>query len=328
MVPLAIFAGVIGVNFLLTVFFVWLGARLSNAAKATVPRAMAAVIAMAFATVPIRALAFVVPDQLAAQAVGLLILLTLLVSVEIWILRRILHTTRRKAFLIWLVCLIPALDVLALTSFVVRPYATEAFVIPTNSMAPALLGRHKSGTCPRCGGELIVSAPTGFDNRVVPGDTDIGMCLKCLKTSEVPAFEGVIENGDRILVDKLRKAQRWDIIVFVYPVEPDMNYVFRLVGLPGETIEIRDNAVWINGTLATMPGELAELEYEVPAFEGETPEGNPVTNPFKLGPDEYFVLGDFSKRAKDSRFWGPVPESHLIGVVSVRYWPVARWKVW
>ena len=115
----------------------------------------------------------------------------------------------------------------------------------------------------------------------------------------------------------------------------------RLVDLPGETVVIKDGAVWINGQKLDPPASLNGLEYvtEIPRAPHMPPlevfAGTPDT-PAVLGKGEYFVLGDFSLQSSDSRLWEKgaeghppyaVPESNIIGVATHIYWPSSRWRI-
>jgi signal peptidase I len=103
--------------------------------------------------------------------------------------------------------------------------------------------------------------------------------------------------------------------------------MMRLVGLPGETVFIKEGSLWINEVRVEPPAEMAGLHYTT-EFDGEAPvKFGTAEEPLRLEPDQYFVLGDFSRIAADSRFWGPVPAANLDGVVSLCYWPVSRWRV-
>jgi signal peptidase I len=124
------------------------------------------------------------------------------------------------------------------------------------------------------------------------------------------------------------------MIVFRYPADPAVNYVMRLVGLPGEKVEIREGAVWIDDKKMDPPASIAGIRYS-PTIEwhGQVHSG-PGSQPVELGSDEYFVLGDFVDQSSDSRFWQrgapghppyAVPESHIVGVVVNIYWPINRW---
>jgi signal peptidase I len=97
------------------------------------------------------------------------------------------------------------------------------------------------------------------------------------------------------------------------------------VGLPGEKVQIKEKAVWINGVKAEPPADIAAIEYlPSPDRFGEPEEGG---REWTLGPDEYFVLGDFTTRSSDSRDWGPVPRENIEAVATLIYWPPARWRV-
>ncbi len=117
-----------------------------------------------------------------------------------------------------------------------------------------------------------------------------------------------------------------------------MNYVKRLVGLPGEEVFIKDGSVWINGQRLESPESLQGLRYvtDFPQLPNQMTVWGTPDRPAKLGEGEYFVLGDFSQQSADSRLWQSgapghpsyaVPESNLIGVVTHIYWPPNRWRI-
>jgi signal peptidase I len=101
--------------------------------------------------------------------------------------------------------------------------------------------------------------------------------------------------------------QRGDIVVFRFPNDPSRDFIKRIVGLPGETIEVRNGQVYING----QPLEEPYLR-ERPSYTFQ-----PVTVP----PGHYFVLGDNRNNSSDSHIWGVVPEGNIIGKAWVSYWP-------
>jgi signal peptidase I len=159
------------------------------------------------------------------------------------------------------------------------------------------------------------------------------ICEKGFHVSEVKDFDRHVRGGDRMLVAKFLKPRRWDLIVFRYPEDPSVMYVKRLVGLPGEEMLIDGGAVWADGKRLPLPDSLRGIEYlsEMPG--GHVELWGTRAHPAKLGPDEYFVLGDFSAQAKDSRLWEQgapghppyaVPQSYLRGVVTHIYWPLQR----
>ena len=135
--------------------------------------------------------------------------------------------------------------------FLFKTFAAEAFVIPTGSMAPALYGRHKEAACPACGTEWAVGASGevtdgGYlyaDGRRV---TD-GACPNCGRRVDIEALPPFA--GDRILVNKwpflFGDPGRWDVTVFKFPEDPTTNYVKRLVGLPGETLTVRQGDLYL-----------------------------------------------------------------------------------
>jgi len=148
-------------------------------------------------------------------------------------------------------------------AFIFRAFLVEAFIIPTGSMADTLLGAHATRVCPACGWEfdfapLRTAAPgAGF---VVPPEI---ICPNCQFAFEATPTDTAPKAGDRILVHKwpyalagLCPPQRWDVIVFRDPADPDQHYIKRLVGQPGETVELVDGDVFIDGRIARKPPEV------------------------------------------------------------------------
>ena len=137
-------------------------------------------------------------------------------------------------------------------AFLFRTFEAEAFVIPTGSMAPTLYGRHKEADCSQCGYHIVVGASqevatkTGYlgPNSRLEG----AVCPNC-GFAEEGLYDSLAFNGDRILVNKypyeFGEPDRWDVFVFKYPKEPEINYIKRLVGLPGEEIRIRDGNLYL-----------------------------------------------------------------------------------
>lgn len=135
--------------------------------------------------------------------------------------------------------------------------------------------------------------------------------------------------GDRVLVNKQLAPHRWDLIAFHPPVNPRTTFLQRLVGLPGETVEIVGSRVKINGKVVDCPG-LTIRYLGKPGMANNGCEGNPIV----LGRDEYFILGDNTSIAYDSRYWtivapghqpGALPADALVGVVTAVYWPPRHW---
>lgn len=216
--------------------------------------------------------------------------------------------------------------------FVERTYVYQAFSIPTNSMAPTLLGEHLEAPCPRCGAPAYGSRVEA--GRQLPPEGLQMICSKEMKSVFVANPPRNLSGGDRMLVCKLLKPKRWDLIAFRYPKDPSVSHVKRLVGLPGEKLEIRDGAIWINGEKQEAPEAVRGIHFSPTIETNGRVFSGPGSAPVQLGSDEYFVLGDFVEQAADSRLWEQgapgyppyaVPESHIIGVAINVYWPISRW---
>jgi signal peptidase I len=169
-------------------------------------------------------------------------------------------------------------------AFLFRVFEAEAFVIPTGSMAPTLMGRHKDVDCPQCGYRYQVSAseenpPDDGTQRGGPSVCVAGQCPVCkyvmpmVGADKLPAGvpelgRGPIEdqrsyNGDRILVNKyiytFTDPKRWDVVVFKFPGDAKVNYITRLVGLPGETLRIFQGDLFVGPEKASQPADF-EIE--------------------------------------------------------------------
>ena len=130
--------------------------------------------------------------------------------------------------------------------------------------------------------------------------------------------------GDWIFVDKItyrfRSPKRGEIVVFKYPVDPKKDFVKRLIAFGGEEVEIRDGSVFINGKRLTEPAQIPSHYYYNRNDWPYSKEGQKIMVP----PDSYFVLGDNSAQSSDSRNWGFVPKSNLIGRAFLIWWPLDR----
>lgn len=128
------------------------------------------------------------------------------------------------------------------------------------------------------------------------------------------SMEPTLHNGQYLVVSKVSyrfsEPQRGDIVVFISPIGAGEDYIKRIIGLPGERVEIRDGAVWING-----------YQLDEPYLNS----GIPYTGAWNLGPDEYFVLGDNRANSSDSHTWGPLPRRNIIGKAWLCYWPPQYW---
>lgn len=143
--------------------------------------------------------------------------------------------------------------------------------------------------------------------------------------------------GDRILVDKvtygipiplvdrrllsIRPPRRGDLVVFRSLDDPARDFIKRLVAVGGDTLEIRDTRLWVNGRPVTDPPIFRSNTYYNRGDYGQP--GKPVQVP----EGHYFFLGDNSASSRDSRYWGFLPADHIIGRAFVIYWPPKRIRV-
>ena len=119
--------------------------------------------------------------------------------------------------------------------------------------------------------------------------------------------------GDSASIFPFGGPQRGDIIVFRYPGGPDRDFIKRVIGLPGDQVQIDHGRVYVNGVLQHEDYIRAVPSYSVPPE--RVPEG------------QYFVLGDNRPNSSDSHIWGFVPEANIIGKAWVSYWPPNDWGV-
>ena len=128
-----------------------------------------------------------------------------------------------------------------------------------------------------------------------------------------------LHDGERIFVNKLiyydeyrwaPKIERGDIVVFWYPNDPSKSYIKRVIGLPGEIVEVREGTVFINGAVL-------EEKYLDPSENSSSASQRPV----QVNLNYYFVMGDNRDNSSDSRSWGLVPKKYIYGKALLRYWP-------
>lgn len=135
------------------------------------------------------------------------------------------------------------------------------------------------------------------------------------------SMEPNFHDGEYILTNKvaykLGDPKRGDVIIFKSWSNKDVDYIKRVIGLPGETVELKDNAIYVNDQKVDEP----YLSPGVAIFGGSfLVEGQPVVVPT----DMYFVMGDNRPHSSDGREFGPVARADIIGVVILRYWPFSQ----
>ena len=133
------------------------------------------------------------------------------------------------------------------------------------------------------------------------------------------SMENTLSDGDNLIVDKITyrfsDPKRYDIIVFPYQYEENTYFIKRIIGLPGETVQIVDGIIYIDG-------EALQESYGREVMKNFGLAADPVT----LGEDEYFVLGDNRNDSTDSRdpSVGKIPRDRIIGRAWVRIWPLSK----
>lgn len=130
------------------------------------------------------------------------------------------------------------------------------------------------------------------------------------------SMEPGLHTNEYVLVNKVaylfHEPQRGDVIVFHYPLDPTKDFIKRIIGIPGDTIQTTSDAVIVNGQTLHEP-------YISTPF-------NNNSNTLKLGPGEFFVMGDNRDNSFDSRDWGPLNRSYIIGKAVAVYWPLSNWE--
>lgn len=132
------------------------------------------------------------------------------------------------------------------------------------------------------------------------------------------SMEPTLNVGDYIgvnkIIYKISQPHRGDIMVFKYPLNPKRVFVKRVIGLPGETVQLRDSVLYIDGKVVAQPYLPKNLRFG---------DYGPVT----VTNGQYFVLGDNRNNSDDSRVWGFVPGENVIGKAIFIYWPLNRMRI-
>jgi signal peptidase I len=157
-----------------------------------------------------------------------------------------------------------------------------------------------------------------------------------LKPYRIPSGSmlDTLRPGDRVLVNRvvyhLRDPQRGDVIVFNYPQDPDVVFIKRVVGLPGDLLEVRDGRLLVNGRRAAEPyvhrsRGRADPTLAQAAIAGSTLHDPwSLAEPYRVPAGNYFVMGDNRTDSDDSRDWGTVPRTAIVGEGLATYWPLSR----
>lgn len=172
-------------------------------------------------------------------------------------------------------------------ALIIRTFVVQAFKIPSGSMEDTLL----------IGDHLLV-------NKFVYG-------------LQIPYTD------KRIL--KIRDPRRGDVIVFEYPEDPSKDFIKRVIGTPGDVVQVMNKKVYVNGKLYVNPHEVHKESDVIP--EAQNPRDN--TKSIKVPGGSYFVMGDNRDRSYDSRFWGFVKNDKIKGLAFIKYWSwdSEKWRV-
>lgn len=161
---------------------------------------------------------------------------------------------------------------IAVTVF--RTFAAQGYMIETGSMGPSLLGFHQQVTCPSCGFPFAVGHDPHPGRAVCPNCGQHGLPLDMLPKND----------GDQLLVFReafeFRPPRRWEVIVFRNPSQPTQAYVKRLIGLPGETVQIRDGDIYVEGHIQAKPLVVQRgMRVLVHDFDRRPPDDDPEWRP-------------------------------------------------
>ena len=184
---------------------------------------------------------------------------------------------------------VEAFGVALILAIIIRTFLIQAYKIPSGSMEPTLL----------IGDHILV-------NKLIYGlrlpDSIFG-----LKIPGVPWGQYVF---------RLEPVHRGDVVVFVFPPDPTKDFIKRVIGVPGDSVQVKNGIVWLNGKEMDDP----HAHREVP--EGERSPMSPRDNfgPVTVPPDKLLMMGDNRDRSYDSRFWGFVDTDEVEGRAILIYW--------
>jgi len=210
----------------------------------------------------------------------------------------------KSAILEWVESILIAL----ILAMLIRSYFIQPFKIPSGSMRMTLIE----------GDHLFVDKWSYGPQVLPPMFWDIGLQDGSPLLSV--RWPSALLPMTKLRLPGLSKPKRGDIIVFVYPVDPTKDFIKRLIAVGGETVEIKEGTIYIDGKEITDPRIKRTYYYNRGDYgaEGE------VTH---VPPGYVFVMGDNSGSSYDSRYWGFVPESNIIGKADLIFWPLDRIRI-
>ncbi|MGD8229801.1 MAG: signal peptidase I [Desulfobacteraceae bacterium] len=179
---------------------------------------------------------------------------------------------------------VEAAAIAVLLALFIRTFVVQAFKIPSGSMRPTLIE----------GDHILV-------NKFI-----YGVKVPYLRNTIIP----------------LKEPKRGDIIVFIFPKDKSKDFIKRVIGLPGEKVEVAGRKVYINGELLNDPYGY----YENPGEPWGNPTGKCAFCSVTVPDGHYFVLGDNRENSQDSRYWGFVPFESIKGKAFIIYWSGRNWR--
>lgn len=202
-----------------------------------------------------------------------------------------------------------------LLAVIIRSYLIQPFKIPSGSMRMTLVE----------GDHLFVSkysyGPMLLPELHTP-DFLLGK-LQFLGSDPNPdkiQWPEFVKPLTKIRLPGISKPKRGDVIVFIYPNDRTKDFIKRLIGLPGDVVEIKEGKIYINGELFNNPMVKNIYYYN----RGEY---GALDTPVRIPEGKYFVLGDNSSSSHDSRYWGFVDQTDLLGKAEFIFWPFNRVRI-
>ncbi|MHB8381038.1 MAG: signal peptidase I [Candidatus Binataceae bacterium] len=182
-----------------------------------------------------------------------------------------------------------ALGIAMLLALLIRTFFIQAYEIPSGSMEPTLLV-----------GDHILANKLVYGFRMP--DSIFGLT------------PGGLPYGHYLF--RLEPVHRGDVVVFVYPRNPTEDYIKRVIGIPGDVVQVKAGKVWLNG--APMPDPHAH--FEVPDNQRSAASVRDYFGPVTVPPGNLFMMGDNRDDSSDSRFWGFAPQDNVEGRAMFIYW--------
>ena len=187
-----------------------------------------------------------------------------------------------------------AFGVALILAIILRTFFIQAYKIPSGSMERTLL----------------------IGDHIIVNKLDYGFRLPDSIFGLTP-FSKEIPYGKYLF--PIESVRRGDVVVFVFPEDRTKDFIKRVVGIPGDTVEVRAGMLYLNGKETPDPHARFEksLAERQPGSQGD------YMAPLKLGPDQYFMMGDNRDHSYDSRYWGPITRDAIEGHAMLIYWSCA-----